>query len=149
MAFDMNNDDDEVIASINVTPLVDVMLVLLIIFMVAAPMLHQGVEVALPQVANDPLPMRDEDPMVVTVTKNQLVYIKDNPVQPSQLSETLLPLMESRQDQAVFLKADKDVPYGLVLEVIDIINRAGTFRIGLVTETPLKGGVPNTHQSRD
>ena len=136
MAFDMSDGDDEVIATINVTPLVDVMLVLLIIFMVAAPMLHQGVEVALPQVANDPLPMRDEDPMVVTVTKNRLVYIKDNPVQPSQLPETLLPLMESRADESVFLKADKDVPYGLVLEVIDIINQAGTFRIGLVTETP-------------
>ena len=136
MAFDLNDGDDEVIATINVTPLVDVMLVLLIIFMVAAPMLHQGVEVALPQVANDPLPLRDEDPMVITVAKNQLVYIKDNPVQPSQLTETLLPLMESREDQAVFLKADRDVPYGLVLEVIDIVNRAGTFRIGLVTETP-------------
>lgn len=136
MAFDLVEGDDEVIATINVTPLVDVMLVLLIIFMVAAPMLHQGVEVALPQVANDPLPMRDEDPMVLTVTKNQLIYIKDSPVQPSQLPETLLPLMESREDQSVFLKADKDVPYGLVLEVIDIVNRAGTFRIGLVTETP-------------
>lgn len=136
MAFQLDDGDDDVIATINVTPLVDVMLVLLIIFMVAAPMLHQGVEVALPQVANEPLPMRDEDPMVLTVTKNQLIYVKDNPVQASQLTETLLPLMESRDDQSVFLKADKDVPYGLVLEVIDIINQAGTFRIGLVTETP-------------
>jgi len=136
MALQLGESDEEVIANINVTPLVDVMLVLLIIFMVAAPMLHQGVEVALPQVANDPLPQRDEDPMVLTITTNRLVYIKDNPVQPSRLADTLLPLMEARRDEAVFVKADKDVPYGLVLEVIDIINRAGTFRIGLVTETP-------------
>ena len=137
MAFHLGSgDEDEVLADINVTPLVDVMLVLLIIFMVAAPMLHQGVEVALPQVANEPLPLRDEDPMVLTITKDGLVYIKDNPVQASRLSETLLPLMESREDQSVFLKADRDVPYGAVQDVMAIINQAGTFRVGLVTESP-------------
>lgn len=138
MAFHLGSggDEDEVLADINVTPLVDVMLVLLIIFMIAAPMLHQGVEVALPQVANEPLPMRDEDPMVLTITRDGLVYIKDNPVQASSLSETLLPLMESRDDQSVFLKADRDVPYGAVQDVMAIINQAGTFRIGLVTESP-------------
>ena len=66
---------NEPMAEINVTPFVDVVLVLLIIFMIAAPMLHQGVEVALPQVANEPLPLRDEDPMVLTITKDGLVYL--------------------------------------------------------------------------
>ncbi|HVS65833.1 MAG TPA: ExbD/TolR family protein [Thermoanaerobaculia bacterium] len=137
MAFHVGGDataDDEVLSEINVTPLVDVMLVLLIIFMIATPMLHQGVEVALPQVASENLPLRNEDPMVITVTKEELVYLKNEPVHPSQLVERLRPVMEGRQDESVFIKGDRDAPYGAVLRVIDIINAAGTYRIGLVTE---------------
>jgi biopolymer transport protein TolR len=137
MGFQVGGDataDEEVLAEINVTPLVDVMLVLLIIFMIATPMLHQGVEVALPQVASENLPLRNEDPMVITVTKEELVYLKNEPVHPSQLVERLKPVMEGRQDESVFIKGDRDAPYGAVLRVIDIINAAGTYRIGLVTE---------------
>jgi len=137
MAFHVGGDataDDEVLSEINVTPLVDVMLVLLIIFMIATPMLHQGVEVTLPQVASENLPLRNDDPMVITVTKEELVYLKNEPVHPSQLVERLRPVMEGRQDESVFIKGDRDAPYGAVLRVIDIINAAGTYRIGLVTE---------------
>ncbi|HVS14459.1 MAG TPA: ExbD/TolR family protein [Thermoanaerobaculia bacterium] len=142
MGFQVGGDanaEDEVLAEINVTPLVDVMLVLLIIFMIATPMLHQGVEVALPQIASENLPLRTEDPMVITVTKDELVYIKNEPVHPSQLVERLQPLMEGRRDESVFIKGDRDAPYGAVLRVIDIVNAAGTYRIGLVTE-PLPAG---------
>ncbi len=137
MAFQFGNDsEDEVLSDINVTPLVDVMLVLLIIFMIATPMLHQGVEVALPKVDSATVPLRDPDPMVLTVSKDEIVYIKDDPVHPSQLVERLLPLMESRDDQMVFLKGDREVPYEAVLRVIEILNRAGIDRIALVTEAP-------------
>lgn len=131
--------DDQVLSDINVTPLVDVMLVLLIIFMIATPMLHQGVEVALPQVESATLPLREADPMVLTVSRDELVYIKDTPVHPSQLEEQLLPLMESRADQTVFVKADREVAYVAVLRVIEILNRAGVFQVGLVTEPPGRG----------
>ena len=137
MAFQIGDDSEQsVLSDINVTPLVDVMLVLLIIFMVATPMLHQGIEVALPQVEATSLPLRTEDPMVLTVSKDEIVYIKDQPVHPSQLMDRLKPLMEQRQDDAVFLKGDRDVEYGAVLRVVEILNDAGVFRVGLVTEPP-------------
>ncbi len=136
MGMKLGGDSDEVLSEINVTPLVDVMLVLLIIFMIAAPMLHQGVEVTLPQAQAQSLPQRDPDPMVLTVTRDEIVYVKDDPIHPSQLEERLAPLMAARDDQSVFIKADKDVPYGSVAEVIDILNRSETYRIGLVMDTP-------------
>ena len=109
-----SEEEDAVMADINVTPLVDVMLVLLIIFMIATPMLHQGKEVDLPKIDSETIPMREEDPMVLTVTKQDVIYIKDDPVHISQMVEQLLPLMEQRSTKTVFLKGDKDVPYGSV-----------------------------------
>ncbi len=135
MAFNIGDgDDDNVLADINVTPLVDVMLVLLIIFMIATPMLHQGIEVDLPQVQASTLPLKTEDPMVLTVTKDELVYIKDDPVHPTQLTERLTPLMANREGETVFVKGDKDVRFGLVLEVIQLVNEAGIYQVGLVTQ---------------
>ena len=135
MAFQIgDNSQDAPLADINVTPLVDVMLVLLIIFMVATPMLHQGIEVDLPQVDASTLPLKSEDPMVLTVTKDELVYIKDDPVQPSQLGERLTPLMADREGETVFVKGDKDVRFGLILEVIQLVNDAGIYKVGLVTQ---------------
>lgn len=135
MAFQIGDGAEEgPLADINVTPLVDVMLVLLIIFMVATPMLHQGIEVDLPEVQASTLPLRTEDPMVLTVTTDELVYIKDDPVQPSQLAERLVPLMAEREGETVFVKGDKDVRFGLVLEVIQTVNDAGIYKVGLVTQ---------------
>ena len=136
MAFSIipSGDEEPLLAEINVTPLVDVMLVLLIIFMIAAPMLHQGIEVNLPEADADELPLRVEDPMVLSLNKQGLVFIRDQPVHPSQLVDRLRPLLEARGDNSVFLKGDKDLAYGKVIEVLDVLHQGGVTRVGLVTE---------------
>jgi len=130
------SDDDAVLADINVTPLVDVMLVLLIIFMITAPMLHQGVEVALPKAEADAMQLKIDDPLILSINRDGLVYVQDEPIHPSQLMERLTPLIEARGDEAVFLKGDRDLPYGTVIEVLDILNRGGIRQVGMVTERP-------------
>ena len=138
MAFmaDSGSSDDQVMADINVTPLVDVMLVLLIIFMVTAPMLHQGIEVALPQVDAENLPQRVEDPIVLTMDRNQLVYIRETPVHPTQLVDRLLPMLEARGDESVLLKADREIAYGDVMDLLALLHRGGITNVGMVTESP-------------
>jgi biopolymer transport protein TolR len=136
MAFNPSGDADEPIAEINVTPLVDVMLVLLIIFMIAAPMLHQGIEVALPRADARNLPLRVEDPLVISINRDGLVYVRETPVHPTQLVERLLPMLQARGDESVFLKGDRDVPYGRVIEVLDLLHQGGIERVGMVTEKP-------------
>ena len=131
---DGDHRDDTVLADINITPLVDVMLVLLIIFMITAPMLHQGIEVALPQADADPLPMRVDDPLVLSVNRDGLVYVQEEPIHPSQLIERLQPLIEARGDETVFLKGDRELPYGVVMEVLDILHDGGIHHVGMVTE---------------
>lgn len=121
---------------INVTPLVDVMLVLLIIFMIAAPMLHPGIEVALPAADARPLPLRADNPLVVSINRDGVVYLQETPVHPSQLVERLLPVLESRDDDTVFLKGDREVPYGKVVEVLDVLQKGGITNLGMVTESP-------------
>ena len=135
-SFFRDDDDDSVMADINVTPLVDVMLVLLIIFMIATPMLHQGIEVNLPRVDAQTIPLRENDPMVVTVQQNDVVFLKDQPIHITKLVESLRPEMERRIDQTVYLKGDRSVAYGAVLRVIGILNEAGITRVALVTEPP-------------
>ncbi len=139
MAFRMlptDEPEESMLADINVTPLVDVMLVLLIIFMITAPMLHQGVEVQLPEAQSKPLPLRVENPLVLSINRDGLVYVQDEPVHPSQLVERLTPLLQSRGDDSVFLKGDRDLPYGKVLEVLDLLNQGGVHNVGLVTQPP-------------
>ena len=121
-------------ADINVTPLVDVMLVLLIIFMVTAPMLHQGIEVALPKAEAKNLPQRVDDPIVLTMTRNKLVYIRETPVHQTELVDRLLPLLTARGDQSVLLKADRDLPYGEIMDLLTLLNRGGITNVGMVTE---------------
>ena len=136
MAFFQDTDtDDSVLADINVTPLVDVMLVLLIIFMIATPMLHQGVEVTLPEMESPAsLAIRDEDPMILTIARNDLVYIKDEPVATALLVDRLLPMLELRDYEAVFVKGDEDVPYGRIIDVLDVLERADIHRVSLVVQ---------------
>jgi len=121
---------------INVTPLVDVMLVLLIIFMVTAPMLHEGVEVALPETDSPNLPQRVDDPIVLTMDRNKVVFIRDTPVHPPQLVERLVPLLEARGDESLLLKADRDLPYGDVMALLSLLNQGGITNVGMVTEDP-------------
>jgi biopolymer transport protein TolR len=145
MAFNLGgglgggSDDDPVLADINVTPLVDVMLVLLIIFMIAAPMLHQGVEVALPRADAANLPMKVEDPLVVSVDRDGNVYLQETQIAAEDLVDHLTDQIKARGDDSVFLKGDRDVPYGRIIEVLDILHRGGIVRVGMVTEKPVKG----------
>src|ERR1700709_2629302 len=123
MAFTLGNggDDDPVLADINVTPLVDVMLVLLIIFMIAAPMLHQGVEVALPKANAANLPLRVQDPLVVSIDRNGRVYVRESAVEVDELVARVKASVADRGDDTVFLKGDREVPYGKVIEVLDVL----------------------------
>ena len=134
-----SGDDDPVLADINVTPLVDVMLVLLIIFMIAAPMLHQGVEVALPRADATNLPMRVEDPLVVSIDRDGNVYLQETQIATEDLVDRLTDQIKTRGDDSVFLKGDRDVPYGKVIEILDVLHRGGIVRVGMVTEKPAKG----------
>jgi len=139
MAFGVgphDSDDEQSMADINVTPLVDVMLVLLIIFMIAAPMLHQGIEVALPQAEAASLPQRVQDPLVVSINRDGLVFLQDQPVHESQLVERLSMLLAARGDDSVFLKGDREVAYGQVMRVLDLLHQGGIVNVGMVTERP-------------
>ena len=140
MAFNLGGDreDDAVMADINVTPLVDVMLVLLIIFMIAAPMLHQGIEVALPRADAKNLPLRVEDPIVVSIDRDGRVYLRETLVAKEELVDRLTPQLASRKGETVFLKGDRDDPYGQIIDVLDILHRGGVENVGMVTERPLK-----------
>ena len=137
MAFSLGNgggEEDPVLADINVTPLVDVMLVLLIIFMIAAPMLHQGVEVALPKADASNLPLRVQDPLVVSIDRNGQVYLRESAVETDELVARIKSQIESRGDDTVFLKGDREVPYGKVIEVLDVLHQGGIVHVGMVTD---------------
>ena len=141
--FSGGGDDDAVMADINVTPLVDVMLVLLIIFMIAAPMLHQGIPVALPRAEAKALPMHAQDPLVVSINRAGDVYFRDALVERSQLVDRLQAELASRPksgDDTVFLKGDREVAYGKVIEVLDLLHRGGIVHVGMVTERPQAKG---------
>lgn len=132
------NGKKGMVAEINVTPLVDVMLVLLIIFMVTAPMMTQGVDVKLPESSAPAIPSEDER-LVVTVTQERQVYINDNLVELKDLEGKLSAIAQNRQDnKGVFLRADEKLQYGFVMEVMGMIRQAGIEQIGMVTD-PLKG----------
>lgn len=119
------------LAEINVTPLVDVMLVLLIISMLAAPMLQRGIHLELP--ATETATEIQEAKVVVSVDREARIRINDRPVHPDLLKERMEGLAASRPDETVFLRADKLLPYGEVLGVMDTIRSAGISRISLVT----------------
>jgi len=140
MAFNLGGDpeDDSVMADINVTPLVDVMLVLLIIFMIAAPMLHQGVEVALPKANATNLPLRVQDPLVVSIDRDGGVYLKADRVELADLVERIKAQTQASGDDSVFLKGDREVPYGKVIQVLDTLHQGGIVHVGMVTERPKK-----------
>src|SRR5215469_17521169 len=110
MAFRQQSGDPyDHLADINVTPLVDVMLVLLIIFMVTAPMLHQGVSVALPKTATTNLPTGVEDPIILSITRDGLYYINETPVARGLLKDRLKAILRGRKEKAVLLKADRSL----------------------------------------
>jgi TolR protein len=119
-----------VLSEINVTPLVDVMLVLLIIFMVTAPLLQQGVDVNLPKAKGKDLP--PEERITIVIKKDGNIFMNDNPVSMNDMVKKLSAI--SKLNPNVFLRADKDVPYGLVVEVMGEIKEAGIEKLGMITE---------------
>ncbi len=130
-------------SEINVTPFVDVMLVLLIIFMVAAPLLTVGVAVDLPETNAPALPSDQEEPLSVTLDAAGAIQIQDQPVTWEALGARLTAIRAAREDDRIFLRADRTVPYGRVATAIAEINRAGFGRIAFVHDQaePL-GGAP-------
>ncbi|MFY0680600.1 MAG: protein TolR [Thalassovita sp.] len=122
-------------AEINVTPFVDVMLVLLIIFMVAAPLMTVGVPVELPKTAANALPGEQEEPLAVTVTAEGTVMIQTTEVARDDLINRLRAIAAEREGDRVFLRADGAVSYEQVVQVMGALNRAGFSNIGLVTDT--------------
>ncbi len=122
-------------SDINVTPFVDVMLVLLIIFMVTAPMMTQGVDVNLPESKAGSLPT-EEKQIVVSVNEINEVYINDYKVGLGFLKENLEKMLQNRPDRIVYLRADKQIPYGVVVKVMSEIKRAGVNNLGMVTMPP-------------
>ena len=123
----------ELMSDINVTPFVDVMLVLLIIFMVTAPMMVEGLNVDLPEATAKPLDSEKEH-LVITIDKNQLVYINDFKVAVDFLGEKLNKMLQGRSDWEVYLKADKNIPYGIVVQVMAEIKNAGIEQLSMITE---------------
>lgn len=122
-----------VIHNINVTPFVDVMLVLLIIFMVTSPMLVTGISVELPTSSAAPIAGQDE-PVVVSVDKNGRIYINTSQVLTADLVKKLRAITREKHDTTIFVRGDKSVDYGRVIKVMGVINSAGFSKVSLVTE---------------
>ncbi|QTA80509.1 Tol-Pal system protein [Desulfonema limicola] len=130
MALDTSSD--RLMSDINVTPFVDVMLVLLIIFMVSAPMMTQGVDVSLPKAVAKALPS-DTDQLMVTIDREQRIYINDSDVSLDSLKDKLIKILKGRTDREVYFRADKDISYGMAIRVMAEIKGAGVEKLGMVT----------------
>lgn len=127
-----NFQQDELVSEINVTPFVDVMLVLLIIFMVAAPMMVQGVDVNLPHAATAPLEEKSEH-LTISVKQDGQMFINEQAVGRDYLTRKLEILLSEMGTRDVYLRADKDVPYGRVVEIMAQVKKAGVARLGMIT----------------
>jgi len=133
MAMDASSQRNGMtIAQINVTPLVDVMLVLLVIFMVTAPIIQQGVQVNLPQAKAAAIP-GTEELLVVTISKDGKIYLNDNAMTLAELGDKLRAIRRLQADKQVYLRADQAVRYGVVIKTIAEIKQAGIDRLGMVT----------------
>jgi len=127
-----NKNDHRMLSEINVTPFVDVMLVLLVIFMVTAPMMQSGFDVDLPQVKAKTI-QTTEKPLIVTISKDKKIEILDYEFTLDRLKSKLEFISKSRADKEIYLKADKTVPYGFVMEVMAEIKDAGYEKLGMIT----------------
>lgn len=123
------------LAEINVTPLVDVMLVLLIIFMVTAPMLSMGIDVNLPRVKAKSVDVAEEK-LVLTINEAKEIYLNKTRIPLGELNPKLEAIFSNRIDREIFLRADKNIPYGFVVEVMSEVRKAGVDKLGMITEPP-------------
>ena len=136
MAMSTGNSDRKLMSEINVTPMVDVMLVLLIIFMVTAPMLHEGIAVNLPQTDTSQVVEQSEDNVVLTVSQDGNVFVGTDkePIKLPQLGEELKKLFEGRLNKDIYLKGDTSADYGDVVAIMNEIQKVGGLRLGLITQ---------------
>ena len=134
MSMDVGGSQGGLKADINVTPLVDVMLVLLIIMMLVAPMLQQGVSVKLPQASNSADKPETQEQTVVAVTSDRRVYLNGVPIQEAELGTKIQTLMETRKEKVVLIKGDEEAPYSSIMGAMDRLREANIENIGLITE---------------
>jgi biopolymer transport protein TolR len=145
------SSDDDFVADINVTPFVDVMLVLLIIFMVTAPMMTEGLDVALPKVESSEVLPTEDDHLILTIRADGALFLDEYETGLADLPDVLAVQVQDRQ---LFVRADKDVPYGMVMQVMDRIRGAGIADVGLITtstpveEPPATPAMPVTPTAR-
>ena len=131
----MNQQDNgkTLMSNINVTPLVDVMLVLLIIFMVTTPMMMQGVEVNLPKTTTRHIKTQEE-PLMLTVNRKREIFLEKHRIKLESLEIKIKKVFENRREKEILLRADKNVPYGFIIKVIAKVKKAGIDKLGMVTE---------------
>ncbi len=134
MAMDLGGAKGGIKSDINVTPLVDVMLVLLIIMMLVAPMLQQGVAVRLPTAANTTDKPETQEQTVLAISKDKSFYLNAKPVTEGEMATRLNELLENKKEKVVLIKADEEVEYGAVMQAMDQLRNAGIEDIGLITE---------------
>ncbi len=123
-------------SEINVVPYIDVMLVLLIIFMITAPLLTQGVKVDLPQAASKPVDTQDRETLVVTIDREGRYYLDDRRIAPEELKRRVQAILRARPQTPVMIRGDRNVGYGIVVKAMTLLQSAGAPSVGLITETP-------------
>jgi biopolymer transport protein TolR len=121
------------LSEINVVPLVDIMLVLLIIFMITVPMMQHGMGIDIPHVTAKPLPTKDE-PQILNITHDQRLVLNEKKLNPKNLKAAIQLLFSNKTNKEIFLRADKDVPYGFVVKCMSIVREAGVEKINIVTK---------------
>ncbi len=127
------NNGAKLVSEINVTPLVDVVLVLLIIFMVTAPMLQMGIDINLPRAKAKSVDVSEEK-LILSINKQQDIFINNSKISLSELAPKLENIFKNRIEREVFMRADKDVPYGVVVQVMAEVRKAGVDKLGMITE---------------
>jgi len=140
MAMDVGGAKGGLKADINVTPLVDVMLVLLIIMMLIAPMLQKGVDVKLPLASNTADKPETQEQTVVAVNANKQFFLNSIPIREDDLTTQITTLMESRKEKVVLIKGDEDAPYSAIMAAMDRLRAANIENIGLITERKIRPG---------
>jgi len=142
VAFHLENSDGmeesrigSSLAEINIIPLVDIVLVLLLIFMLTAPMMYRGIDVDLPKTGKSSKPAEMEERLILTLSKEQKVYLNEKQISFDHLSRKIRNVYSKRKDKTLYVKADKTLPYGFIIETMDQVQSAGVKKIGMVTET--------------
>ena len=133
MAFNLKRSEREPMSEINVTPFVDVMLVLLIIFMVTAPLLTVGVQVDLPETSADTLP-EESEPLTITINSKGEVFIQETKIEFDNLIKKILAVSNNRTDTRIYVRGDKTINYGRVLEVMGKLSGSGFTKVALISE---------------